>query len=60
MTATQGKIIVLATVIGMTALLLHHAVATGGWVGFAVTELQLLVPMAISWGVLSGNLPSKG
>ncbi len=59
MTATQGKIIVLVTVIGMTALLVHHAIATGGWVGFAVTEVQLLVPMAISWWVLSGRAPAK-
>ncbi len=54
MTARQGKIVVAATVLALSALLLWQALATGGWVGFAVTEIQVLVPMGISWRVLNG------
>jgi len=49
MTAKQGKLLVLVTVGVMTALLLRAAASNGEWVGFAVTELQLAVPMAIAW-----------
>ncbi|MBI2963740.1 MAG: hypothetical protein HYY35_08305 [Deltaproteobacteria bacterium] len=55
MTARQGKIIVAVTVAVMSALLLRLTLASGQWVAFAVTETQLLVPMAISWWVLSGR-----
>jgi hypothetical protein len=54
MTARQGKIVVAATVLVLSSLLFWQALATGGWVGFAVTEIQVLVPMTISWRVLSG------
>jgi len=54
MTARQGKIVVAATVLVLSALLLRQALATDAWVGFVVTEIQLLVPMGISWRVLSG------
>ncbi len=53
MTARQGKIAVAATVAILSGLLLRHTVASGGWSGFWVTEIQLLVPMAISWWVLT-------
>jgi hypothetical protein len=53
MTARQGKIAVAATVIILSGLLLKQAIASGGWSGFWVTELQILVPMAISWWVLT-------
>lgn len=49
MTTKQGKILVLATISVMTALLIRAAAGNGEWVGFAVTELQILVPMAIAW-----------
>jgi hypothetical protein len=55
MTARQGKIAVAATVVVMSALLVRHALDRGGWMGFAVTEIQILVPMAISWWLLSGR-----
>ena len=54
MTAFQGKIAVVATVVILSALLLREALAAGAWTEFAVTEVQILVPMAISWFVLSG------
>lgn len=54
MTARQGKIVVAVTVLVLSALLLRQALTTGAWVGFVVTEVQLLVPMGISWRVLSG------
>jgi len=55
MTALQGKIAVAAAVLVLSALLLQHAVANGTWVELAVTEVQLLAPMAVSWWVLSGR-----
>jgi hypothetical protein len=54
MTARQGKVMVAATVLVLSSLLFWQTLATGGWVGFAVTEIQVLVPMGISWRVLSG------
>jgi hypothetical protein len=53
MSARQGKIAVAATVLILSGLLLRQAIAGGGWPGFWVTEVQLLVPMAISWWVLT-------
>jgi hypothetical protein len=53
-TARQGKIVVAATVLVLSTLLFWQALATGAWVGFAVTEVQVLAPMGISWRVLSG------
>jgi hypothetical protein len=53
MTARQGKIVVLATVLILSGLLLRQTIASGGWTAFWVTEVQLLVPMAISWWVLT-------
>ena len=53
MTARQGKIAVAITVAVVSALLFRSASADANWTGFAVTEVQLLVPMAISWWVLS-------
>lgn len=53
MTAKQGKILVIATVGVMSALLLRAAAANGEWIGFAVTELQIVVPMAIAWRLFS-------
>jgi hypothetical protein len=55
MTARQGKIAVAATVVVLSGLLLDQAIGHGNWVGFWVTEIQVLVPMAISWWVLSGR-----
>jgi len=55
MTALQGKIAVAATVVVLSALLLKQALTTGAWMAFAVTETQVLVPMGISWWVLSGR-----
>ncbi|MGH7899069.1 MAG: hypothetical protein ACREQQ_14030 [Candidatus Binatia bacterium] len=56
MTARQGKIIVLATVVVLTVLLLRWALGpTGDWRGFAVTEVQLAVAMAVSWWVLGSE-----
>jgi hypothetical protein len=52
MTARQGKIAVATTVVVLSALLLREALVGGNWTGFAVTEVQILVPMAISWWVL--------
>lgn len=49
MTAKQGRILVLATLAVMSALLIRAAAGNGEWVGFAVTEIQILVPMAIAW-----------
>jgi hypothetical protein len=31
---------------------LRSASATGNWIGFAVTEIGMLVPFGISWWVL--------
>lgn len=53
MTAFQGKIVVGVTVVVMSGLLAGHALSGGGWTGFSVTELQLLVPMAISWWIFT-------
>ncbi len=55
MTARQGKIVVAATVIILSGLLLKQAIVGGGWSGFWVTQVQLLVPMAISWWVLTNH-----
>lgn len=55
MTARQGKIAVVATVIVLSALLFREALATADWVSFVVTEIQVLVPMGISLWVLSGR-----
>jgi hypothetical protein len=55
MTALQGKIAVIATVVVLSAFLFREALAASAWTEFAVTEVQILVPMAISWWVLSGN-----
>jgi hypothetical protein len=55
MTARQGKIAVAITVAVLSILLFGSARAEGNWPGFIVTEVQLLVPMAISWWVLSGR-----
>lgn len=55
MSARQGKILVAASTIVLTALLLRHAMGVGGWTAFAVAEVQLLVPMALSWWVFSGR-----
>lgn len=52
-TARQGKIAVAATVLILSALLLRAAISSGEWIGFAVTEIQILVPMSISWWLLS-------
>ena len=53
MTARQGEIAVVATVVILSGQLLKQAIAGGGWSGFWVTEIQLIVPMAISWWVLT-------
>ena len=53
MNAFQGKIVVGAAVAVLSALLAQYALTGGGWRGFWVTEVQVLVPMAISWWVLS-------
>lgn len=55
MTARQGKIAVAATVVILSLLLLRAAWRTENWVGFVVTEVQILVPMAISWWVLGAR-----
>jgi len=43
------------TIAVLSAMLFRSASADANWTGFAVTEIQLLVPMAISWWVLSGR-----
>ncbi len=53
MTGSQGKIVVAATVVVLTGLLFRHALTASNWSGFWVSEVQLLVPMAISWWVLA-------
>lgn len=53
MNALQGKIMVAATVVVMSALLAKQAMAGGAWSGFWVTEVQLVVPMAIAWWVFA-------
>lgn len=55
MNAKQGKIAVLATVLVLSILLFHEARSSGEWVGFAVTEVQILVPMSISWWVMTAK-----
>jgi hypothetical protein len=52
MTARQGRWLVLATVVLVTALLLRSAQRNGEWVGFFVTEVQLVIPMILAWKVL--------
>ena len=57
MTPRQGKVLVTLTLLVLTALLLRQALGpAGSWVGFAVTEVQILVPMAISWWVLGSGV----
>ena len=53
MTARQGKIAVVATVVILSGLLLRQAFTDGAWAGFWVTEIQVLVAMSISWWVLT-------
>lgn len=53
MTARQGKIAVALTVAVLSVLLFHEGYADTNWPGFVVTEVQVLVAMAISWWVLS-------
>jgi hypothetical protein len=53
MTARQGKIAVVATVVILSGLLLRQALVDGAWAGFWVTEAQVLVAMSISWWVLT-------
>jgi hypothetical protein len=53
MTARQGKIAVAITVAVLSVLLFQEGYADTNWPGFAVTEIQILVAMAISWWVLS-------
>ena len=55
MSARQGKIAVAATVVVVSVLLFRSALADANWTGFVVSEVQLLVPMAISWWVFSGR-----
>ena len=52
MTARQGRWLVLATVLLVSALLLRSAQRNGEWVGFVVTEIQLVIPMILAWRVL--------
>ena len=54
-TAKQGKIAVLATVLVLSVLLFREARSSGEWIGFAVTEIQILVPMSISWWVMAAK-----
>ena len=57
MTARQGKVLVIATVLVMTVLLVRQAFGpTGDWVGLVVTETQILVAMAISWWILRSEV----
>ena len=55
MTIRQTKILILATIAVITGLLLRSAIRNDEWVGFAVTEIQLLVPLAIAWRVLGAR-----
>jgi len=57
MTARQGRVAVVITVVLFTILLGRAAMATGNWIGFVVTEVGILVPMAISWWILRGPSP---
>ena len=53
MTARQGKIAVVATVVILSGLLLRQAFTDGAWAGFWVTEAQVLAAMSLSWWVLT-------
>ena len=53
MSARQGRILVLGVMVVFTALLAMSAARHDEWVGFAVTELQLAVPMALAWRVMA-------
>jgi hypothetical protein len=53
MTARQGKIAIAITVAVLSVMLLHEGYADANWPGFAVTEVQVLVAMSISWWVLT-------
>jgi hypothetical protein len=55
LTIRQTKILILATIAVITALLLRSAIRNDEWVGFAVTEIQLLLPLAIAWRVFGAR-----
>ena len=55
MTAGQGRLAIVAALVVLTALLLRAAAETGEWTGFVVTEIGMLVPLAIAWHVLGGD-----
>ena len=55
MTVRHTKILIVATIAVITGLLLRSAIRNDEWVGFAVTEIQLLVPLAIAWRVLGAR-----
>ena len=55
LTVRHTKILIVATIAVITGLLLRSAIRNDEWVGFAVTEIQLLVPLAIAWRVLGAR-----
>ena len=57
MTVRQGRIVIAAAVAILTVLLARSAAATGEWVGFAVSEVGLLVPLGVAWWVLLRPAP---
>ena len=54
-TSRQGKITIAAAVLVLSSLLLREALSSSDWMGFAITELQILLPMSISWWVMSAR-----
>jgi hypothetical protein len=55
LTNRQTKILILATLAVVSALLVRSALRNGEWTGFALTELQLFVPLALAWRVLGAR-----
>ena len=49
--------LILATIAVISVLLLRSAMRNGEWTGFVVTELQLVVPLAIAWLVFGARKP---
>ena len=47
--------LIVATLAVVSVLLARSAMRNGEWTGFAVTELQLVVPLAIAWRVFGAR-----
>ena len=57
MTRRQGRAAIATAIVVFSLLLAREAVASDNWIGFVVTEVGIVVPLAISWWVL-GERPS--